>query len=485
MKYVFHNPGQIRISKRTKDHNNVVNTTSSIWVVIDGGVSKTINWDNLGLEPYLKELFKGFIFHRLETVAPRTVQSADYGLLKYLQSSKLSQYFPWKESDLRKALKSLENSTSFFSLKKFYRWGIARKIDGFSPDINLKISEVTSVKRSPYGKIFLRQITISNADEIKIIRYVASPEMNLPGDALRDSTILQLAYELGPRAIQIHSLDIDDLFKYSSENTCMYSINLPMAKKIKSGLPEKKPRSISITLGEKIEKLISLRMPYKGYSGKHSSALFQNPNGIRLSSEEISFIVSSRLKSLGFNKGEGLTTLRHHLAQSIADSGGSAEIIAEILGHNSLVPARAYVGATPTIAEIKTKALGKNGTYLDILSMLLTGNVIEKKDVPKERWVKGTIGNQYIGGIGSCGLSSNTPCPKNPVYSCYTCKKFHPFIDGPHGEVKLELEKQAQAFIDTATKAIDIEHNRTVTQLGATIQAVNSVIIGIRSQPHK
>ena len=92
------------------------------------------------------------------------------------------------------------------------------------------------------------------------------------------------------------------------------------------------------------------------------------------------------------------------------------------------------------------------------------------------------VGNQYIGGVGACGLPEDTACPKNPVYACYTCAKFHPFRDGTHQEVKSGLQKQAQYFIDIAEKAMDLGHNRTFLQLERTIEAVDAVIQRIESE---
>jgi hypothetical protein len=116
------------------------------------------------------------------------------------------------------------------------------------------------------------------------------------------------------------------------------------------------------------------------------------------------------------------------------------------------------------------------------MSMLMTGQIIERETVGRGAWVQGMVGAQYIGGIGACGLPEHTACPKNPVYACYTCAKFHPFRDGTHQEVKEGLQKQAQYFIDIAEKAMALEHNRTFIQLERTIEAVDAVIQRIESE---
>lgn len=59
-------------------------------------------------------------------------------------------------------------------------------------------------------------------------------------------------------------------------------------------------------------------------------------------------------------------------------------MIAELLGHNSTVAARAYVTATPNIARIKEKALGKSPAYQRIMRSLLTGEVVRRRDTAAE-----------------------------------------------------------------------------------------------------
>lgn len=82
------------------------------------------------------------------------------------------------------------------------------------------------------------------------------------------------------------------------------------------------------------------------------------------------------------------------------------------------------------------------------------------------------IDTQYIGGIGACALRVHTHCPYNPVYACYTCKKFHPSADGRHEQVKEALQREAQRFIDIAEQAGDLIHNRPLAQHQTTMSRV-------------
>ncbi|WP_258198006.1 hypothetical protein [Pseudomonas capeferrum] len=93
------------------------------------------------------------------------------------------------------------------------------------------------------------------------------------------------------------------------------------------------------------------------------------------------------------------------------------------------------------------------------------------------------IDTQYIGDIGACALPVHTHCPYNPVYACYTCKKFHPFADGHHEQVKEALQREAQRFIDIAEQAGDLIRNRPLAQHQTTILAVSATIE--RCRQHK
>ncbi len=64
---------------------------------------------------------------------------------------------------------------------------------------------------------------------------------------------------------------------------------------------------------------------------------------------------------------------RHHVGYSLAMAGPSAEEIAYILGHSSVVTARHYIFFYSELAQIRAQALGKNSLYRQMIAMLMTG----------------------------------------------------------------------------------------------------------------
>lgn len=492
--FVFKGPSSIEIKSTVNGEKNFCRLDRDRWSWTYGGKPTIIHWTKLGLNSSLTELLKAFVFHRLRTLSPKTVISCDVRLIRFLKISEFDTCFPWNSKEtIAKLLAAVSKYHGpFYGFKAFYKFGFSRGFPGFTKESNEIIEEATfQQSNSRYQKVLLQEINrLSPADESILLDYLYTSVKIENYCEFRDNVLLHLAFELAPRPIQLHALSTEDLEVVDSahKKDQYFSLWLPMAKKRNTFNIEKRYRKITAALGEKI--VLLMQENKRLYGSAADIPLFIDPKRVkngdyrrgRLSADIISDIICALLQSRGFKKGEGATLLRHNLAQSLADQGASAETIAEILGHNSTLPARAYIAATPAIAIIKTRALGKNKTYQNIMSMLMTGQIVEKESASKGKWVQGMVGNQYIGGIGACGLPENTACPKNPVYACYTCAKFHPFRDGTHQEVKLNLQKQAQYFIDIAEKAMDLEHNRTFLQLERTIEAVDVVIQRIESE---
>lgn len=473
--YVFQGPPRIAIRTRTNDQPRYVNTQSTSWRWYDGGLTFAVNWEEIYLDPSLLEIFKGFIAHALEKYAPRTVEIFAR-LLKRMSDNGILNVFPWGSNEVLLAATSLSDSRhDLVGFRTFYRWALSRGLAGFDRETYLAIKEVKSGSTAPYSRIFLSQAGLEPDEEFSLLNRIGR-EVGIEGWENRQSNILlHLGFELGPRSIQFHALDISDfeILKTTSHDT-YYTLWLPMAKKVGQRRPERRPRKITSPLGEKIENHIT---ELKRRFGSTCEALFVSRTGKRLAVFGIGVSLKNELREAGIDRPNQVSMLlRHHLGQGLADQGTPAELIAELLGHNSTVAARAYVTATPNIARIKEKALGKSPAYQRIMRSLLTGEIVHRHDTSAEREVRGVVDMQYIGDIGACALPAHTHCPYNPVYACYTCKKFHPFADGRHEQVKEALQREAQRFIDMAEQAGELRHNRPLAQHQATILAVTATI---------
>ncbi|ROM54390.1 site-specific recombinase [Pseudomonas rhodesiae] len=473
--YVFTGPAHVAIRTRTNDQPKYVDTQLKVWTWYDGGIALKIDWSAIQLNSELIEIGKGFMAYALEKYAPRTaVMFAD--TLRFLPGTNLAAGLPWATHQLITALEEIKKTRAvLIGFRRFYRWAMDRGINGFDPATYLKIKEVKSDRVDPYARIFLSQSGLELDEEIRLLKRI---ERELKYDSWVDfqfNIVLHLGFEIAPRSIQFHALDIADFeFIESTDHEKYYTLWLPMAKKVGQRRPERRPRKITTRLGEKISRHVS---EIQRRFGSDCEPLFVNPCGRRLSVIEVGSGLKHELREAGIDRPNQVTMLlRHHLGQGLADQGTPADMIAELLGHNTTVAARAYVTATPNIARIKEKALGKSPSYQRIMRSLLTGEIVQRHDTVPERAIRGVIDTQYIGDIGACALPVHTHCPYNPVYACYACKKFHPFADGRHEQVKDALQREAQRFIDMAEQAGDLIHNRPLAQHQTTILAVRATI---------
>lgn len=473
--YVFEGPAQVAIRTRTNDQPKYVDTRLPVWTWYDGGLAITIDWAALQFSSELMATSKSFMAYVLEKYAPRTAKMFANSL-QALSRTKLANSLLWDRSLLLIVLEDLKKSRhDLVGFRRFYRWAVDRGIQGFDLNTYLIIKDTKSARVDPYARIFLSHSGLELDEEIRLLKRIERELSSDSWDELQFNIVLHLGFELAPRSIQFHSLDITDFeFVESADHEKYYTLWLPMAKKVGQRRPERRPRKITTRLGEKISRHVA---EIQRRFGHDCEPLLVSPRGRRLSVSEIGLGLKRELLEAGIEKPNQVSMLlRHHLGQGLADQGTPADMIAELLGHNSTVAARAYVTATPNIARIKERALGKSPSYQRIMRSLLTGEVVQRRDTAAERAIRGVIDMQYIGDIGACALPVHTHCPYNPVYACYTCKKFHPFTDGRHEQVKEALQREAQRFIDMAEQAGDLIHNRPLAQHQTTILAVSATI---------
>jgi len=477
--YKFANPGRAKTRRRTEDSSPYVDTSKSTWSWSEDGTEYHIIWDELDWSATETEIAKAYIFHRLESRSPHTVAS-DASMIKTISLISRSQGFPWSTSGALAIMTRLYHdysAVSAINFRVFYCWCASSGKPGFFLDTYFHLDETKLYRRNSYESLFLHQRYVTPEQETLILRLI--DESYDPDDwhSLQANVILHLAFELAPRPSQMYALNAEDLEVVEASgaeaNEANYfSLWLPLGKQRGAGVPERRPRRISAQLAKKIQLLTVLNNDLFGIPVK---PLFWSMRRERLPASYISKALLDAMTPLG-EQAVGARLMRHHLGQGLADQGASADVIAEALGHNSTVAARAYIAATPTIAKIKSRALGKSDSYRNIMKMMLTGDISDKQSFPKERWVKGVVHLQYVVGVGGCGLPANNHCPKNPIYSCYTCRRFHPFSDGPHEEVRSALEMQAQTFIDSAANAAELDRTRVPVQLEQTLEAVSTVV---------
>ncbi|MGE8610341.1 MAG: site-specific integrase, partial [Acinetobacter baumannii] len=163
---------------------------------------------------------------------------------------------------------------------------------------------------------------------------------------------------------------------------------------------------------------------------------------------------------------------RHHVGYSLAMAGSTAEEIAYLLGHSSIVTARHYIFSTPEMAQIRAQALGRNSLYKQMIAMLLTGRLTYKKEWNKKK-VLGNIGARIHHDIGGCSYSDK--CLFQPVRNCYGCMYFHPFVDADHEKVLKSIQKEINELI-RLSDGIGVSRNPLIRIHEATKFEIEAVI---------
>ncbi|PSV47321.1 site-specific integrase [Photobacterium indicum] len=264
---------------------------------------------------------------------------------------------------------------------------------------------------------------------------------------LRNNSYLGIAYVAGPRATQFDKLKVSDFnvdtIRKAGKAT-RYSLKIPYAKK---GRVVDVTERMDIALPEEVG--VILETYISAHELDDTDKLFPS---FAQSSDSINKCISKCLDVYCQDDVKiSLSQFRHNAAHSLAMRGASAEDIAYILGHTSLVVARHYIMATPELALVRLRALGMNQAWKSIIQLMTTGELVFS-----DRWtgrkVAGVIGGQLHYHVGGCDRDC-AECPFAEVRSCYSCLFFRPFIDGDHLAVLYSIQKE---IVQTVTLSDDI-----------------------------
>lgn len=265
---------------------------------------------------------------------------------------------------------------------------------------------------------------------------------------LRDAAILGLTYVTGARPVQLAKLAAKDLrieTRNPETGLVRYSVLLPYAKQ-RRVTTERLFLAIPPEIGALIMHYIAraqLKPDVKLFEFSYSAPFYVSQ---AINQAILSFSPPDYQAAVACGKAAlptiTPTDLRHNLGHSLAMQGSSAEEIAHILGHSSLVAAKHYILATPALALIRAKALGVNPVWQNMVAMMLTGKLTSAQEWQGYR-VTGVVGDQLHYDIGGCSRTDGK-CPFCEVRCCYGCLYYHPFTDGDH-----------QAVLDSVIKELD------------------------------
>ncbi len=178
----------------------------------------------------------------------------------------------------------------------------------------------------------------------------------------------------------------------------------------------------------------------------------------------------------------GATDLRHSAAQRMVDAGATADELAEFLGHAHTDTSGVYFNHSPTQAERVNKALAISPIYQAITRIAHDRfiSVDELSRLKEDQQIAGIPHGLPISGIGGCGIGQPS-CRKNPIMSCYGCRKFMPSRDlAVHRQVESDLRNVVLQFVETS---LGETRSPAYVQLARTIEEVQQVVRELEGEP--
>lgn len=156
---------------------------------------------------------------------------------------------------------------------------------------------------------------------------------------------------------------------------------------------------------------------------------------------------------------------RYTFGTRLAEEGASKVVIANRMGHADLQHVGVYVSASPKIVENIDRTMG---ALLAPLAMAFKGQVVEDEEHSTH---KGAVGSRIIDfrvskdPVGSCA-SKGKSCAFNKPVACYTCFRFEPWLDAPHGKVLERLQAEREKWsTDGRMAAVNDEPIRAVQEV--------------------
>ncbi|MEN8415935.1 site-specific integrase [Acinetobacter radioresistens] len=482
----LHLPTIIKFHRADKFDSKFIQTSNEVWAFTYSGERIQLNFSKL-LSFEIK-LVKYFLANFIQTNTPSSLDVIFHAFIyaiKFLKRNQLTLNFHNLKSVLLNLAK-INNHTYFYNLKFLVKLLFLEGFHGF--DINQEYElEFLERPKAFNSKLYYQQyedpidypiITMIQQGFSKLNHNIVNSNKDIDNQTLLYSSILGLIYVTGLRPVQLAKLSAEDIKIDTTRTTDQfhrYSILIPYAKQARY-VHEK----IAIKLPEEVAEIIQayiqrfkLNPKDKLFEmGAYSAHFCLKAINTQLFDFSPEIYRKAVLSGEIIRQNYSFSDFRHHVGYSLAMAGSSAEEIAYILGHSSVVTARHYIFSTPELAQIRAQALGKNSLYKQMIAMLLTGRLVYKKDWLQKK-VLGNIGSKIHYDIGGCSYEDK--CLFQPVRNCYGCMYFHPFIDANHNHVLESIQSEINDLIKLSD-GIGVSRNPLIRVHESTKFEIESVI---------
>lgn len=423
------------------------------WRLEVNGQLNYVNFSSVSLR--YSKLLKLWFAYELAMLAPKSVVTYWAALKSHLQAhgeqildslvSLPPHEFRRRWISTYQAFSSREGIALKSILRFLCTYGVGNWTPGhldFAATLPIRVSDPYQVVRN--GDCFVpldRQANLVNHFD-DVVDQIASGRMEIETDALRTTSATLIVFQHGIRPGGIARMKIDDVIAYESGAV---HIRVKLTKKKDANERRQVVRKIKREWAPILSEFYRRRLLFGVRENVHKNSLFG------LSPGQISRDVTSLTE---FLTGERWTPtdLRHTAAQRLADGGASHEAIAEFMGHSVIQTANVYIETSPSQSQRVNQALAISPIYYAIEEVSRTKTIDKKTllSLPSEKQIGGVPHGIPIAGIGGCA-SGQSLCTKNPVLSCYTCRKFMPVRDARvHRDVVESLRPVVMQFADAS-----------------------------------
>ncbi|HCH7478573.1 site-specific integrase [Acinetobacter pittii] len=461
--------------------------SDQVWTIYYSGKTERLKFSTF--EEDITTLLKFFLISFIQKNTPSGLANKFYSfifLIKFLQERKYLFNYESLKAFLIEIADQTEYEGCYSHIKFLLRLLIIENFPGFEIEDDFELGIIPRPKA--FNSHFFYQeyedvidyptTTMIQQGFAKLNAQLKNHSEQVDNKTLLNASILGLIYASGLRPVQLAKLAAEDIRLDTTREIDQfnrYSILIPYAKQGRF-----RHEKIAVKLPEEIAEVILTYI--KRFQLTTESKLFEmGENSARFCSNAINTQLfdfappdyqQAVLAGEMIQEKYSFSDFRHHVGYSLAMAGASAEEIAYILGHSSVVTARYYIFSTPELAQIRAQALGRNSLYQQMIAMMLTGRLTHKKDWPLKK-VVGNIGDKVHHNIGGCSYQNK--CLFQPVRNCYGCIYFHPFIEGEHIEVLNSVQNEINELIKLSD-GIGISRNPLIRIHESTKFEVESVI---------
>lgn len=340
-------------------------------------------------------------------------------------------------------------------------------------NIRPQLSELPSPNYDLYKGVRTQSSIIDIGHESEIVEYLhdLSRIIHKEGkdyvsyETLQGASILILCHQFGFRTGQLARIQVSNVREYANGSI---HIAAPLLKQRGNNRMRLITRRLNRAWIPVFSQYLAARKDKTAPSGIPQDSLFLlKPPAILKEIKNITTMISG----VGYTANE----FRHTAAQRLADSGASPEAITEFLGHANALSATFYFDASSTQAERINDAMAISPIYTTV-ARVHARRTIDPSDLaisPPDMQIAGAPHGVPVSGIGLCN-SGQPLCEKNPILSCYTCRKFLPVSDrATHQNVLDSLRPIVREFSDSSVTS---EESPAYTQLKRMFSAVNEVM---------